>query len=215
MSRYKAVIFDMDGVILDTEKLLTKYWCRAAREYGFDMQMKHALHIRSLWGEWASEYLKSELGASFDYMAVRKRRKELMNSDLEANGIPLKNGVNELLSELERRNIKKAVCTATDFERTEKYLKKLNLFDRFDKIVCAPDVRIGKPAPDIYLLACEEIGSAPSECLALEDSPNGIKSAFSAGLDVLMIPDLTEPSDTDRKYIIGSANDLSEAVLYL
>lgn len=79
----KAVIFDMDGIILDTEKLLAKYWCQAANEYGFPMEYKHALELRSLAGEYARPLLKKYFGDNMDYDTVRSRRKELMNMDIE------------------------------------------------------------------------------------------------------------------------------------
>lgn len=215
MEKFKAVLFDMDGVIIDTEKHLVKYWCIAANEFGYPMKREHALHIRSLAGALASEYLRSEVDKDFDYSKVRERRKELMSAELERVGLELKPGVKELLSELDKRGIKKAVCTATDFPRTKGYLTKLDLFDSFDRIICAPMVEHGKPAPDIYLFACRELGLAPADCLALEDSPNGVLSAYTAGCSVVMVPDLTQPAETDRSRIIGSADTLEDVIAYL
>lgn len=208
MDKIKAVIFDMDGLILDTEKLLVKFWCLAANEAGFPMKREHALHIRSLSKELCEPYLKSVLGEDFDYMSVRNRRKELMNSYIDENGIEIKSGVKELLDFLKVNDIKTAVCTATDYPRTKMYLGKVGLLSCFDKIICGPDVIHGKPAPDIYLYACKCVEFEPNECIALEDSPNGVKSAFSAGLNVIMVPDLTNPTDEDRKYIKASACSL-------
>ena len=215
MEKFKAVLFDMDGVIIDTEKYLVKYWCIAANELGFPMKREHALHICSLSGDLAEQYLRSEVDKDFDYWRVRERRKELMSAELEKVGLELKPCVKELLSELDRRNIKKAVCTATDLPRTKGYLTKLGLFDSFDRIICAPMVEHGKPAPDIYLFACKELGLSPCECLALEDSPNGVLSAYTAGCSVVMIPDLTQPTETDRSRIIGSADTLADVIAYL
>lgn len=212
MKSIKAVIFDMDGLILDTEKLLVKYWCLAANEAGFPMKREHALYIRSLSKELCEPYLKGVLGESFDYMSVRSRRKELMNEYILKNGIELKPGVKELLDFLKNNNIRTAVCTATDYPRTKMYLEIVGLLEKFDKIICGPDVVHGKPAPDIYLYACKSIGFDSNECIALEDSPNGVKSAYEAGLDVIMIPDLTEPSEDDRKYIKASAKNLTEVI---
>ncbi|MGN0691312.1 MAG: HAD family hydrolase, partial [Oscillospiraceae bacterium] len=84
-----------------------------------------------------------------------------------------------------------------------------------DKVICGPMVEHGKPAPDIYLYACKELGEAPERCLALEDSPNGVRSAHAAGCGVVMVPDLTEPDEEDRKCIIGAASDLEEVIKYL
>lgn len=210
LDNIKAVLFDMDGLLLDTEKLLIKYWCIAAREYGFDMQKHHALFIRSLAAKWAEPYLKQQLGQDFDYKKVRDRRKELMNAYIEQNGVEIKPGAVELLDELDRRGIKKGVCTATDLVRATWYLKQADLIGRFDRIICAHMVESGKPAPDVYLYACEQIGERPENCLALEDSPNGVCSAHDAGCHVIMVPDLTQPSPEDLKLVSGVAATLGQ-----
>lgn len=210
-----AVLFDMDGLLLDTEKLLIKYWCTAAEEFGYKMQLHHALFIRSLSGVWAAPYLKQQLGQGFDYQKVRERRKELMNEHITQNGIEIKKGAVELLDALEEKGIKKCICTATDFERAKWYLEKANLYDRFDKIICAPMVENGKPAPDIYLYACEQIGEEPQNCIALEDSPNGVCSAHDAGCQVIMVPDLTPPTPIDMKNVNKIADSLLTCIQYI
>ena len=204
----KAVIFDMDGVIIDTEPLLAKYWCQAAREYGFPMEYQHALQLRSCSEKYASPFLKKTFGDGFDYRTVRARRKELMNEDIEKNGIVKKKGIDELLDYLDGTDLIKAVATATDLERAEKYLKLIGLYDRFDTICCGSMVKNGKPDPDIYFLAAEKIGIAPENCIAVEDSPNGIKSAYSAGMHPIMVPDLTQPDEELEKMLFGKCGSL-------
>lgn len=211
----KAVLFDMDGLLLDTEKLLIKYWCIAAQENGYNMQKHHALFIRSLAGKWAAPYLKQQLGADFDYQRVRERRKELMNADIIENGVDIKEGAFELLDKLREKGLKCCVVTATDYERATWYLTQAGLLEKFDKIICAPMVENGKPAPDVYLYACEQIGENPKNCIALEDSPNGVTSAFEAGCNVIMVPDLTEPSPDDMKKVFGVAANLRQVERYL
>lgn len=206
----KAVIFDMDGVIIDTEPLLAKYWCRAAREFGFPMEYEHALNLRSCSEKYASPFLKKTFGDAFDYRTVRARRKELMNEDIEKNGIVKKKGIDELLDYLDGTDLIKAVATATDLERAEKYLKLIGLYHRFDTICCGSMVKNGKPDPDIYFLAAEKIGVAPENCIAVEDSPNGIKSAHSAGMHPIMVPDLTQPDKELEKLLFGRCDSLLE-----
>ncbi len=206
----KAVIFDMDGVIIDTEPLLAKYWCQAAREFGFPMEYKHALNLRSLSEKYASPYLKKTFGEDFDYRTVRARRKELMNEDIEKNGIVKKKGIDEILDFLDSTNLIKAVATATDLERAGKYFKLIGLYDRFDTICCGSMVKNGKPDPDIYLLAAEKIGVPPQSCIAVEDSPNGIKSAYSAGMYPIMIPDLTQPDEELYKLLFAKCVSILE-----
>ncbi len=208
----KGVVFDMDGLMIDTEKLLMRFWIQSAQEFGFDMQKEHVLQIRSLAPKYAIEKFKSFFGEEFDYYSVKKRRIELMNNYISQNGIEKKYGLDELLKYLTENGYKKAVATATDIERTEKYLKSLEVYGYFDEIVTATMVKNGKPAPDIYLYACKKIGLEPSECLALEDSPNGIRSAHDAGCNAVMIPDLLEPDKETYKLLFAKADNLLEVI---
>ncbi len=208
----KAVIFDMDGLLLDTEKLLVRFWQEAARESGFDMTREIALNIRSMHRSFAIPYLKSVLGDDFDYLKIRSRRMELMNEHLAKHGLELKKGAKTLLTYLNENKIPAAVATATDYERAEKYLKETGIFGYFDKIICATMVKVGKPKPDIYIYAASELGLEPSECAALEDSPNGVKSAAAAGCKTIMVPDLTEPDEELSRIIAAKAGSLDEVI---
>ena len=159
----KAVIFDMDGLILDTEKLLVKYWCQAANEAGFPMQREHALNIRSLARKFAIPYLQGIFGENFDYVKIRSRRMELMKEHIAAHGLETKPGITTLLDYLDSRGIPAAIATATDIQRTEDYLGKVGLLGRFSRIVCAAMVESGKPKPDIYLYAAQQLGLPANE----------------------------------------------------
>ena len=206
----KAVIFDMDGLILDTEKLLVKYWCQEANEAGFPMKLEHALNIRSLARKFAIPYLQGIFGESFDYVSIRSRRMELMSQHIAEHGLETKKGITQLLDFLDERNIPAAIATATDIRRTEEYLGKVGLLGRFSRIVCAAMVESGKPKPDIYLYAAQQLGLAPGECMALEDSPNGVRSASSAGCVTVMVPDLTQPDDELLGLIFAKADSLAD-----
>lgn len=208
----KAVLFDMDGLLLDTEKLLVRFWQEAASEAGFNMTREIALNIRSMHRSFAVPYLKSVLGDNFDYAKTRARRMELMSDYLAENGLELKKGAKELLTYLNKNNIPAAVVTATDSERAEKYLKETGIFGYFERIISATMVKEGKPKPDIYLYAAEQLGLEPCECAALEDSPNGVKSAASAGCRTIMVPDLTEPDEELSGIIAARANSLEDVV---
>ena len=202
----KAVIFDMDGVLIDTEKWLNKYWRQAAAEAGYDMTVEDGLAIRSLAAKYAAPFLQERFGADFPYWTIRERRKELMKAHIAANGIDKKPGVDELLDYLRAHRIKTAVATATDPARTKDYLTRIGIYDKFDRIVCATMVENGKPKPDIYLYACEQIGEAPADCIAVEDSPNGVRSATDAGIRTVMVPDLAEPDADTAKRIAAKYN---------
>lgn len=212
MGSVKAVIFDMDGLLLDTEKLLIKYWIQAANEAGFPMKLEHALSIRSLHRSFAIPYLKGLFGEAFDYVKIRSRRMELMNEHLADKPPELKKGALELLEYLNKQKIPAAVATATDYERTRDYLTRAGIFGCFDKIVCATMVERGKPEPDIYIYAAKQLGLEPCECVALEDSPNGVKSAASAGCKTIMIPDLSEPDEELKSLAFAVAGSLDGVI---
>lgn len=192
----KAVIFDMDGVLIDTEKHYNAAWCEAAHMAGYaDFGREHALMLRSCDARLAAEMMKDIFGAGFDYYAVREVRRRLVAERLEQYGLEKKPGIDEILAFLHERGIKAAVATATPIELTLQHLGAIGVRDQFDRIVSAKQVAHGKPAPDVYLYACEQIGEAPQDCIAVEDSPNGIKSAYAAGCKPVMVPDLTQPDE--------------------
>ena len=211
----KAVIFDMDGVLIDTEKWLNKYWCQAAGEAGFDMKPEQILEVRSLAGKYAEPHFQQIFGPAFAYWSIRERRKELMKAHIEKYGIEKKAGVDEVLDYLRERGVKTAVATATDPARTKEYLTQIGIYDKFDEIVCTSMVENGKPKPDVYIYACEQIGEKPEDCIAIEDSPNGILSATTAGIRTIMVPDLTEPDEETAKRIVAKAQTLHEVIQLL
>ncbi|MDE6031623.1 MAG: HAD family hydrolase, partial [Oscillospiraceae bacterium] len=177
---------------------------------GFPMQEEHALHIRSLGRKFAIPYLFEIFGPEFDYMKVRSRRMELMAEHIRQYGLEKKPGLEELLSFLQKNRIPAAVTTATDRLRAEGYLQQTGLLQYFSGIICAAMVENGKPAPDIYLFAAQRLGLKPQECMALEDSPNGIRAASSAGCVTVMVPDLTEPDDEVIPLIYTSVETLAD-----
>ena len=191
----KAVIFDLDGTILDTEKYFRKCWPAAFEHFGYSMSDEQALSLRSLGRPFAPEYLRKMSGdPDFNYEAVRSYRSELMEETIAKNGLQLKPGAVEILEFLKEHKIVRAVATASPKDRSERYLKQAGILEYFDRIISATMVKEGKPSPDIYEFACRELGFAPEECIAVEDSPNGVLSASRAGCKVVMIPDQDDPA---------------------
>ena len=207
-----AVVFDMDGVLIDTERHLFDCWKQAAAEAGFTLTKEQLLGIRSLAAEFAIPHFRNLMGEKFDYHAIRNRRKELMSDYIKEHGIDKKPCVDELLDYLHSHGYKTAVATATDPERAEIYLRSIGIYEKFDRIVCATTVPHGKPMPDVYLYACEQIGEKPSDCVAIEDSDNGALSAHRAGCHVVMVPDLAGPLPETEQYLTGVASDLSRVI---
>ncbi|MBO6116425.1 MAG: HAD family phosphatase [Ruminococcus sp.] len=210
----KGAVFDMDGLMIDTEKLYLLYWKKAAADFGYDMKDEHVYAIRSLARKYSIPMLKSFFGEDFPTEEVRARRTELINAHIEKNGIDLKKGLFELLNWLKDHGVKLAVATATPRERATLYLRKINALDLFDTVVCGDMIANGKPAPDIYLTAARELDLPPEQCAAFEDSPNGIKAAHAAGCHAIMIPDMTPPDDEITPLLSAVYPDLAQAISY-
>lgn len=194
----KGAVFDMDGLLIDTEKLYLRFWKQAAADFGYKMEDKHVFAIRSLARKFSIPLLKSFFGEDFPTEEVRKRRTELIGQHIQMHGITPKKGVFELLGFLKENNIRLAVATATQRERTLAYLSDIKALPYFDAVICGDMVTTGKPAPDIYLTAAERLGLPAGQCAAFEDSPNGIKAAYAAGCQVVMIPDMTRPEEDEE-----------------
>lgn len=204
----KAVLFDMDGILIDTEKYLTVYKQQVMQEAGYRMSLEEAYLFRSLAAKFARVKAKEIYGEDFDYDGIKKRRQQLMREHIEKCGLEKKPYVAETITELRKRGYQTAVVTATDEERAVRYLNMVGFADLFDEIVSASMVENGKPCPDVYLHACKKIGRKPEECMAVEDSPNGVHAAWSAGCHVTMIPDLTGRTVETDKMTEHVAEDL-------
>lgn len=209
----KGILFDLDGVILDTEKLYSRFWQEALKAYGYNISLEDVAGLRSLNNTLAKEYLEKLLNTKINYDEIHALRVNLMEEWIDKNGVEAKHGINELLDYLEENNIAYAITTSSPHDRIKKYLEKVNLYDRFNLIFSVKEVKMGKPYPDIYLYGAKMLNLEPNECLAIEDSENGILSAFRANTISVLIPDQDKPTNLalNSSYVLADRlNDVIE-----
>lgn len=210
--KIKGVIFDMDGLMIDTEKIYNHYLCRSANELGYPMEREHALMLRSLDERQAGPLMQQYLGREYDHDKVLKLYRGYIREYFAVHEIERKPGLFELLEYLREHNYKTCVATATEKNTAEAFLEQIGAAEYFDNLCSGSELEHSKPAPDIYLKAAGEIGCAPGECLALEDSPNGVRSACGAGCRTVMVPDLTQPDPELKNMIFAEAETLLEVI---
>lgn len=208
----KAVLFDMDGVILDTEKLYVRFWREAAAYYGYDMTEEMALGMRSLNPELGEKRIKEYFGMFTDYQTIRNKRMQLMQFYISENGVEPKPGIYELIQFLEKKRMQIAVATSSPVDRARYHLGMVDLLNKFEGIASAHNVKHGKPEPDVFLYAAKKLGVKPDECLVLEDSPTGLLAAYRAGCIPVMVPDLDQPDDEVKSRIFAVADDLMSVI---
>jgi HAD superfamily hydrolase (TIGR01509 family) len=193
-----AVIFDMDGLMLDTERISLRVWQQAAGELGYvlDARVAEAMIGRSAPAN--RVLLEAHFGPSFSYDALADLARARYLSVLAAEGVPRKPGLVELLEFLEARGVPRAVATSTARDLARHKLDRAGVGRYFDVVVGGDEVVDGKPAPDIFLLAADRLGQEPARCVVLEDSGPGIRAARSAGMVPILIPDGREPAADTR-----------------
>ncbi len=203
-----AVVFDMDGLLFDTEALYQRAIAAAAAEGGHDFSSVTGLLI-GLPADRSRRLLMSHFGAAFpldEFEAAMDRHFDLM----AAAGIAMKPGVVELLDTLDDLGLPRAIATSSAHHTVQHHLTAHQLSRRFHAIVGHGDYAASKPAPDPFLMAAKRLGVEPRLCLALEDSYNGVRSAYAAGMMTVMVPDLLEPTEEIRALCSFVARDLNE-----
>lgn len=197
---FDAVLFDMDGLMLDTEPITIKAKVEEGNKIGLAITEEMVKETIGMSQFFVDKYFKSLFGEKYNHEYFKKKRLEYLFKYMEENGLPLKSGLIELLDFLTFNNIKIAIVTSSTKEVINQYKKYGNVFDYFSLIVTGDEVKEGKPSPDVYLYASSKIGVDPSKCLVLEDSKNGIISASKANMIVCMIPDLIIPDEEVLSY---------------
>lgn len=206
-----GIIFDMDGVLFDTEKLYERFWVEAAVQKGYAMDFYDVAAIRSTDARLARKILKSRISQDFDYEGVKKLRIALMQDYVERNGIEVKQGIVELLQYAKEHGYKIGLASTSPLDRAKQFLQKGGLLDYFDDLMTGDQVIHGKPHPQIYEKAAGGLRIRPKQCYAVEDSLNGVRSAYAAGCKVLCVPDRDEPKEEMQQksfQILPSAREI-------
>ena len=208
----RGVLFDMDGLVLDSEILYSRFWREACAQFGYSMSYDQSLCMRAVNRQIGEANLHRFFGPEADYLAIRNTRIRLMDAYIEENGVALKPGVRELLAFLKARGIQTAITSSSPLERIRRYLGRHGLDAAFDALCSGRDMARSKPEPDIYLHGAARLGLPPEHCLALEDSPAGVLSAYRAGCLSVMIPDLDQPDEATKKLLYARADSLLDII---
>lgn len=206
----KAVVFDMDGVLFDTESVCFSAWDAVSKKMNIAPPSELAQKTLGMNEAAVDGILKEHYGADFDTDKFRTLCREYTSAYFAANGVPQKKGLHSALKLLKDGGYKIAIASSTSRRGVYRNLKDADIADMFDCVICGDMVGKSKPEPDIYLTAARELGVDAAECFAVEDSKNGILSASSAGMKVIMIPDLWHGGETDN-LLFAKCDDLLSA----
>ena len=206
-----AVVFDMDGLLLDSERLALAAFIDTCDHFDLGDQTAVFMRCVGINQERGKRVLRDGLPGTADYLAFARLWDSKCLERFADASIPLKSGAEELLQDLKAFGVPTAIATSTSASRATLKLQHSGILQEFDVIVGGDDVRRSKPFPDIYLKAAELLGVHPERCLALEDSENGVRSALGAGMIVIQVPDLVQPSVAVRELghaVLGTLHDV-------
>jgi HAD superfamily hydrolase (TIGR01509 family) len=205
----KAVVFDMDGLLVDTEQVVFEAMRAAAGGSGFEMPLELFKRLVGLPSYVSDSIVVEHFGEGFDLEGWRQAVWRHFN-EIAAGGVALKTGVIELLDALDARGLPRAIATSSGREAVEHSLGPHGIIERFDAVISRELQTRHKPDPDPFLKAAAAVEIAPEDCLALEDSHNGVRAAAAAGMMTVMVPDLLDPTDEMRELALHIAEDLHE-----
>ena len=203
-----SVIFDMDGTLLDTQRICIPAWEYAGEKQGIPNMGRYIYSVCGMnaqgWGKFITDRHPD--------IDLEKFTHDARSYIVENLKVSFKTGARELLEYLWSRGIKTAVASGSSHASIEHHLRELGVYERFDAITGGHDVEHGKPAPDIFLLAAEKLGAHPSDCIVFEDSENGVRAGNAAGMRVVGIPDIIPFSDDVRALLWQECSDMTEAI---
>lgn len=206
----QGVIFDMDGVLFDTERLCMESWKRVAAAKQIDDIEASLIGCIGLNRNDTMQFMLQKYGADFAYEDFRKLASAFIQEMIKKEGLPVKPGAYELLAYLKERQVKTGLASSTRTAAIREHLLRAGMENCFEVIVGGDMLKHSKPEPDIYLLACSRLQTEPSQTYAIEDSPAGIYSAYRAGMKPILVPDLIEPKEKILDMAVMRKDSLAE-----
>ncbi len=217
MQEFKGVLFDMDGVIFDSEICVIDCWKEVAKRYGIPFIEKTAMECIGTTKSKSREIMKKAYGEDFPYDEYANEASQIYHEQYDGGRLPMKNGVKKLLESLEECGIRIALATSTRYETAVNQLRDAGILDYFDEVVTGDFVEKSKPAPDIFLKACELIELDVKDVYVIEDSYNGVRAAHTGNMRVIMVPDLLPPDDemeSKAEVILENLEEVRQYLMY-
>lgn len=215
MKDFDAVVFDMDGVIFDSERATMNCWIELAEKYGIKDIVKVYHDCIGVNMQKTREIVFNAYGKDFPYDAYAKEASRMYHEKYDGGRLPMKSGVREILDYLRSNKKKIALASSSPGQTVIAQLKDADILQYFDEIVSGDMVSRSKPEPDIFLTACKKIGVIPERAYAIEDSYNGIRAAYSGRLRPIMVPDILPADDEMREKAEIVVDDLNKVTEYL
>jgi len=209
--KLELVIFDMDGLMIDTEPISKEFWKQAIEHQGFEMDEEFFATLIGRNTAGIRGLLNNFYGPNFDFEKAAKMRNKSMEDHVNAHGVSMKKGLIQILDCIDKLGLKKAVATSTEMDSMKRKLASIGVLDRFDTHVTGDQVKNGKPNPEIFLTAAARLGICPSNCVVLEDSNAGIHAAYDASMRPILIPDMAVTDKASFARIYAKCGDLVEA----
>lgn len=211
----EAIVFDMDGILFDTERLSVESWIEVAERLGLPDIDTGVYGCIGLNRTDCRIFLKETYGQDFPYDYFREQTAAVFQRKMAKDGLPVMKGAGELLAWLQEKGLKVALASSTSHKTVESHLQQAGFTGFFQAVIGGDMVEHSKPQPDIYLKACQLLDVEPGNAAAIEDSPNGIRSAYAAGMLPVMVPNLVKPDPEIEKMLYRKCDSLFAVLEFL